>query len=175
MAFKGLVLNAVVPNGYIAVVHDCAKADMLLKRVRLHRAPLRSVPIRQLPLHHRIDGLRLRIRRLPLYAKDGSSIQFGKRIAGFGRQNQKTVAPLLLIPLCIMPIIETLSDIIQVAYFKLSHGKRVFKMAPFHHHLEMGGWTGRKWKEIEIFVLFAGITLVMAGVALLGVTGRYSC
>jgi len=73
-----------------------------------------------------------------------------------------------------MPIIETLSDIIQVAYFKLSHGKRVFKMAPFHHHLEMGGWTGRKWKEKEIFVLFAGITLVMAVVSLLGVTGRYS-
>ena len=82
--------------------------------------------------------------------------------------------PLLLIPLCIMPIFETLSDIIQVAYFKLSHGKRVFKMAPFHHHLEMGGWTGRKWKEKEIFVLFAGITLVMAVVSLLGVTGRYS-
>ena len=82
--------------------------------------------------------------------------------------------PLLLIPLCIMPIIETLSDIIQVAYFKLSRGKRVFKMAPFHHHLEMGGWTGRKWKEKEIFVLFAGITLVMAVVSLLGVTGRYS-
>ena len=82
--------------------------------------------------------------------------------------------PLLLIPLCIMPIIETLSDIIQVAYFKLSHGKRVFKMAPFHHHLEMGGWTGRKWKEKEIFVLFAGITLVMAIISLLGVTGRYS-
>ena len=71
-------------------------------------------------------------------------------------------------------IAETLSDIIQVGYFKLSHGKRVFKMAPFHHHLEMGGWTGRKWKEKEIFVLFAGITLVMAVVSLLGVTGRYS-
>ena len=82
--------------------------------------------------------------------------------------------PLLLIPLCIMPIIETLSDIIQVAYFKLSHGKRVFKMAPFHHHLEMGGWTGRKWKEREIFVLFAGVTLIMAIISLLGVTGRYS-
>ena len=47
-------------------------------------------------------------------------------------------------------------------------------MAPFHHHLEMGGWTGRKWKEKEIFVLFAGITFVMAVVSLLGVTGRYS-
>lgn len=51
--------------------------------------------------------------------------------------------PLILIVLGLMYIIETLSDIIQVGYFKLSHGKRVFKMAPFHHHLEMGGWTGK--------------------------------
>lgn len=82
--------------------------------------------------------------------------------------------PLLLIPLCIMPIIETLSDIIQVTYFKLTHGKRIFRMAPFHHHLELGGWTGHKWKEKELFVLFTGITLVMAVISLLGVTGRYS-
>lgn len=51
--------------------------------------------------------------------------------------------PLILIVLGLMYIIETLSDIIQVTYFKLSHGKRIFKMAPFHHHLEMGGWTGK--------------------------------
>ncbi len=43
--------------------------------------------------------------------------------------------PLVLITLGILFIIETLSDIIQVGYFKLSHGKRVFRMAPFHHHL----------------------------------------
>lgn len=68
--------------------------------------------------------------------------------------------PLILIPLCVMFIIETLSDIIQVGYFKLTHGKRVFRMAPFHHHLEMGGWTGRKWKEKEIFVLYTGVALL---------------
>ena len=68
--------------------------------------------------------------------------------------------PLILITLCVMFIIETLSDIIQVGYFKLSHGKRVFRMAPFHHHLEMGGWTGRKWKEKEIFVLYTGVSLL---------------
>ena len=52
--------------------------------------------------------------------------------------------PLILITLGIVYLWETLSDIIQVTYFKLSHGKRVFKMAPFHHHLEMGGWTGKR-------------------------------
>ena len=55
--------------------------------------------------------------------------------------------PLILVTLGIMYIIEALSGIIQVGYFKLTHGKRVFKMSPFHHHLEMGGWTGHKWKE----------------------------
>ncbi len=81
--------------------------------------------------------------------------------------------PLVLVLLCVMPLIETLSDIIQVGYFKLTHGKRIFKMAPFHHHLEMGGWTGRKWKEKEIFALFTGVTLVMAVLSLLGVMHRF--
>ena len=81
--------------------------------------------------------------------------------------------PLILVTLCLMPIIETLSDIIQVTYFKLTHGKRVFKMAPFHHHLEMGGWSGRKWKEKEIFTLFTGVTLLMALVSVLGAMHRF--
>jgi phospho-N-acetylmuramoyl-pentapeptide-transferase len=70
-------------------------------------------------------------------------------------------------------LIETLSDIIQVCYFKLTHGKRIFKMAPFHHHLEMGGWTGKKWKEKELFCLFTGISLVMAIISFIGVYQRY--
>ena len=81
--------------------------------------------------------------------------------------------PLILITLGVVYIIETLSDIIQVGYFKLSHGKRVFRMAPFHHHLEMGGWTGKKWKERELFVLFTGISLVFAIISYLGVYSRY--
>ena len=80
--------------------------------------------------------------------------------------------PLILITLGIVFIWETLSDIIQVCYFKLTHGKRIFKMAPFHHHLEMGGWTGKKWKEKELFVLFSGISLVFAVISFIGVLGR---
>ena len=82
--------------------------------------------------------------------------------------------PLILITVGIVYIIETLSDIIQVGYFKLSHGKRVFKMAPFHHHLEMGGWTGRKWSEKELFVLFTGISLLFAVISFIGVFQRYA-
>ena len=81
--------------------------------------------------------------------------------------------PLILITLGFIFIIETLSDIIQVSYYKLTHGKRVFKMAPFHHHLEMGGWTGKKWSEKELFVLFTGISLLMAIISFIGVYQRY--
>lgn len=81
--------------------------------------------------------------------------------------------PLILITLGIIYIIETLSDIIQVVYFKATHGKRFFKMAPFHHHLEMGGWTGKKWKERELFVLFTGISLLFAIISFLGVSARF--
>lgn len=81
--------------------------------------------------------------------------------------------PLILITLGIIYIIETLSDIIQVTYFKLTHGKRVFKMAPFHHHLEMGGWTGKKWKEKGLFALFTSISLVFAIISFIGVYNRF--
>ena len=79
----------------------------------------------------------------------------------------------MLVTLGIIYIVEALSVIIQVGYFKLSHGKRIFKMAPIHHHLEMGGWTGKKWREKEIFVLFTGISLVFAIISFIGVYQRF--
>lgn len=81
--------------------------------------------------------------------------------------------PLILITLGFVYLFETLSDIIQIGYFKLTHGKRVFKMAPFHHHLEMGGWTGKKWKEKELFVLFTSVSLVFAIISFLGIYNRF--
>lgn len=77
-------------------------------------------------------------------------------------------APLILIPVGIIYIIETLSDIIQVGYFKLTHGKRVFRMAPLHHHLELGGWS-----EIRIVLTFTGITIAFCLLALAGCLNRY--
>ena len=77
--------------------------------------------------------------------------------------------PLILIPVGIIYIIETLSDILQIGYFKLTHGKRIFKMAPLHHHFEMCGW-----KEVKIVFCFATITVVGCIVAYLGVFQRYS-
>ena len=80
---------------------------------------------------------------------------------------------LILVTLGIVYIIETLSDIIQVSVFKLTHGKRVFKMAPFHHHLEMGGWTGKKWKERELFALFTATSTVFAILSFVGIFHRF--
>lgn len=76
--------------------------------------------------------------------------------------------PLILIPVGIVYIIETLSDIIQVAYFKATRGKRVFKMAPLHHHFEMCGWS-----ETKLFFVFSAVSLVFSAVSFFAVTGRY--
>ena len=76
--------------------------------------------------------------------------------------------PLILILVGIIYIIETLSDIIQVTYFKATHGKRFFKMAPLHHHLELSGWS-----EAKLVAVFSGITLVFCALAFLGVQGRF--
>jgi len=53
-------------------------------------------------------------------------------------------------------LIEFMSDIIQISYFKLTHGKRVFKMAPIHHHFEMCGWKEKKIVRVFTFVNLLG-------------------
>ena len=75
--------------------------------------------------------------------------------------------PLVLILVGIIYIMETVSVIMQVTYFKLTHGKRIFSMTPIHHHFEMGGWS-----EEKIFTVFVGITVLMCILAFIGVSGR---
>ena len=77
--------------------------------------------------------------------------------------------PLILLLVGIVYICETMSDIIQVAYFKLTHGKRVFKMAPLHHHFEMCGWNEKK--VVAVFTTFSFIFCVLA---YLGVYNRFN-
>ena len=76
--------------------------------------------------------------------------------------------PLVLIFVGIIYIVETLSVILQVGYFKLTHGKRLFKMAPIHHHFEKCGWS-----EQRIVLTFAGITVLMCMAAWFGVQGKF--
>ena len=75
--------------------------------------------------------------------------------------------PLILILVGFVYIVETLSVILQVGYFKLTHGKRIFKTAPIHHHYEMCGWS-----EEKIVFVFAGVSALMCLIAWFGVSGR---
>ena len=72
--------------------------------------------------------------------------------------------PLILLLVGLVYIIETVSVILQVGYFKLTHGKRLFKMSPIHHHFEMCGW-----KEVKICLVFSAVSVVMCVVAWLGI------
>ena len=74
--------------------------------------------------------------------------------------------PLILILVGIVYICETLSVILQVGYFKLTHGKRLFKMSPIHHHFEMCGW-----KEVKVVLVFASVSIAMCVLAWFGVQG----
>ena len=58
--------------------------------------------------------------------------------------------------------IEVVSVIIQVTWFRRTGGKRFFRMAPIHHHFEMGGWS-----EVRVVAVFTIITAVLGGVAIL--------
>ena len=74
--------------------------------------------------------------------------------------------PLILLLVGFVYIMETLSVILQVGYFKLTHGKRLFKMSPIHHHFEMCGW-----KEVKIVLVFTAVSIVMCLIAWLGIQG----
>ena len=76
--------------------------------------------------------------------------------------------PLVLIPVGIVYICETLSDILQIGYFKLTRGKRLFKMAPLHHHLELCGWS-----EAKLVAVFTTVSALGCLAAALGVMDRY--
>ena len=63
--------------------------------------------------------------------------------------------PLLLLIIALIPVIETVSVILQVVHFKRT-GNRMFKMAPLHHHFELSGW-----RENKVVSVFSIITLIL--------------
>ncbi len=75
--------------------------------------------------------------------------------------------PLVIPFIGLIYVAEVLSDVIQVTYYKLSHGKRVFRMAPLHHHLELGGWS-----EVKLFWVFSAVTATMCFAVFLGIIDR---
>jgi phospho-N-acetylmuramoyl-pentapeptide-transferase len=72
--------------------------------------------------------------------------------------------PLFLILVAMIYLVEVISVILQVGYFKLTGGKRLFKMAPIHHHFELMGWS-----ETRIVAVFSIITTILCLIALMGI------
>lgn len=72
--------------------------------------------------------------------------------------------PVLIFPVGIVYLCEILSVVLQVVYFKATHGKRIFKMTPIHHHFELCGWS-----EIKICIVFSAVTLVFGALSVLSV------
>ena len=72
--------------------------------------------------------------------------------------------PLIILIAGIIYLIEVVSVILQVGYFKITHGKRIFKMAPIHHHFEKCGWS-----EVKVVGVFTRITAVACVLAYFGI------
>jgi phospho-N-acetylmuramoyl-pentapeptide-transferase len=92
-----------------------------------------------------------------VFMGDTGSLMLGGVISGLALYLKM---PLLLIVIALIPVLETLSVIMQVAYFKKT-GNRIFKMAPLHHHFELSGW-----RENKVVVVFSVITLIMSFIGL---------
>ena len=99
-----------------------------------------------------------------VFMGDTGSLFLGGAVAGMALAFDM---PLILLLVGIVYIAETLSVILQVSYFKITHGKRLFKMAPMHHHFEMCGWN-----EVKIVTVFTLVSALFCALALLGVMGR---
>lgn len=92
-----------------------------------------------------------------VFMGDTGSLALGGAVAAIAIMMKMEVYLAIVAFVC---IIDTLSVILQVTYFKLTKGKRIFKMAPFHHHLELSGM-----KETKVVILFWGITAILCFVA----------
>ena len=95
-----------------------------------------------------------------IFMGDTGSLMLGGAVAGMALYLKM---PLLLLIIALVPVIETLSVMIQVRYFKKT-GNRIFKMTPIHHHFELSGWN-----ENKIVSIFSIITLMLSVVGLLAI------
>ena len=100
-----------------------------------------------------------------VFMGDTGSLALGGALAGIAILMKM---PFILLLVGAIYVLEAFSVMIQVGYFKISGGKRVFKMAPIHHHFELSGW-----KETKVVKVFISITVVLAIVGLFVVKTFY--
>ena len=96
-----------------------------------------------------------------VFMGDTGSLALGGYVAGMAYALHM---PLIIILVGIIYVIEAVSVIMQVGYFKLTHGKRIFKMAPIHHHFELCGWA-----ETRVVAVFTIVTALACVIALVGI------
>lgn len=97
-----------------------------------------------------------------VFMGDTGSLALGGFVAATAYMLQM---PIFLALVAFIYVIEVLSVVIQVSYFKISGGKRVFKMAPIHHHFELCGWS-----ETRVVAVFSIVTALLCLVALMGIS-----
>lgn len=95
-----------------------------------------------------------------VFMGDTGSLALGGFVASAAYMMQM---PMFILIVGLIYWIEILSVMIQVGYFKMTHGKRVFRMAPIHHHFELGGWS-----ETRVVAVFSIITAILCLIAYLG-------
>lgn len=96
-----------------------------------------------------------------VFMGDTGSLALGGFVAACAYMMQM---PLFIVIVGFIYLVEVLSVILQVSYFKLTGGKRIFKMAPIHHHFELCGWS-----ETRVVAVFSIVTALLCLVALMGV------
>ena len=96
-----------------------------------------------------------------IFMGDTGSLYLGGMVVGMAFMLNN---PLIIVVAGLIYIVEVASDILQVGYFKISHGKRIFKMAPIHHHFEKCGWS-----EVKIVLVFTAVTIVACVAAFFGI------
>ena len=92
-----------------------------------------------------------------IFMGDTGSLALGAFVATCAYMLQM---PIFIIIVAIIYLVEVLSVILQVGYFKLTHGKRIFRMAPIHHHYELGGWS-----EVKVVAVFTTVTIFLCVLA----------
>lgn len=95
-----------------------------------------------------------------VFMGDTGSLALGGFVASAAYMMQM---PLFIVIVGLIYLVEVLSVIIQVTYFKKTGGKRIFRMAPIHHHFELGGWS-----ETRVVAVFSITTAILCMIALLG-------
>lgn len=93
-----------------------------------------------------------------VFMGDTGSLALGGFVAAIALELKM---PLFILMAGIIYVCELLSVVIQVTYFKATHGKRVFRMAPIHHHYELGGWSETKVVGVFTIVTVLGVAVSM--------------